>query len=801
MIPLPVRKPVFSLMSMRLFLLAIVLLAVGCTRGDGRHAAAAPDPVVGTGADAALAGIAGFAARPSGRGFASLPDHGDLLAYPGKVVRQDGAYTMYRADLSEEHALRAIASGRLRVATPEGEILDFQYDRHIEHASGDWTWIGHRPGREGEQAILTFGAEAAFGSIAQAGKPPLRLTVRDGASWLVKTDPAKVAGIANAATRPQRPDYHIVAESELPRRVASVVAAADGATTYQRTATATATAATVDLIIGYTAGFANAHGGASGATTRLNYLVDVANAGYVNSKIDAQVRMVKAMQVAYTDTNSNDTALEQLSGYKSGTGPVTPNPAFNALRAAREQYHADLVSLVRDFRDPEQDGCGLAFLLGGGLQGIDPDEGWDELGYSVLGDGSDVGSDGKNYYCQDETLAHELGHNMGAAHDKETAKGDDHILDNPDDYGAYTYSFGYKTGSTAGNFYTIMAYGDTGQTSYRTFSTPLTTFCGGRSCGTSGEDNARTLSNTAPVVAGFRASPDFQLPSNDVNGDSRSDLLWFKKGVLEIWHMSGYAIASNKQYTVASDLIPYVTGTQNDYPGADIAWRDGSGEVVFWVGGVNGFAKSQQTYAMSFGWRLVAAGDHDGDGRADLIWRSAADGRVMYWSLGNTQQLLDYQDFAQAPDFDLVTSGDYNADGLADLFFRRRSDGITSIWLSSGSGYAPLASITMSKYWVPIDSADYDADGDADVVWRSSTDGRVQVWIMEDGRWQRSVVFEAALDRQLVTAGDFNADRLLDMVWRKPDGSISIWLNNGTGFTNRYVGNRDSSWQLVIGGR
>jgi hypothetical protein len=219
------------------------------------------------------------------------------------------------------------------------------------------------------------------------------------------------------------------------------------------------------------------------------------------------------------------------------------------------------------------------------------------------------------------------------------------------------------------------------------------------------------------------------------------------------------------------------------------------------VGGVNGFAKSQQTYAMSFGWRLVAAGDHDGDGRADLIWRSAADGRVMYWSLCNTQQLLDYQDFAQAPDFDLVTSGDYNADGLADLFFRRRSDGITSIWLSSGSGYAPLASITMSKYWVPIDSADYDADGDADVVWRSSTDGRVQVWIMEDGRWQRSVVFEAALDRQLVTAGDFNADRLLDMVWRKPDGSISIWLNNGAGFTNRYVGNRDSSWQLVIGGR
>src|SRR3546814_11752256 len=128
------------------------------------------------------------------------------------------------------------------------------------------------------------------------------------------------------------------------------------------------------------------------------------------------------MKVTYTDTNSNDTALEQLSVYKSGSGPVTPNAAFNALRAAREQYGADLVSLVRDFRDPEQDGCGLAWLLGGGLQGIGAGEGWDELGYSVVGDGIDAVTDGKNYYCLDETLAHEIVNNMGAAHARETAK-------------------------------------------------------------------------------------------------------------------------------------------------------------------------------------------------------------------------------------------------------------------------------------------------------------------------------------------------------------------------------------------
>ena len=148
-----------------------------------------------------------------GRGFARSPDRGEFIAYPGNVVRQEGAYRWHRADMSEAHALRAVADGRLRVTTPEGEVLDIRYDRHIEHASGDWTWIGHLPDHEGVQTILTFGAEAAFGSIARPGKLPLRLTVRDGVSWLVETDPAKVAAIVNAATRPRKRDYHLVPSS------------------------------------------------------------------------------------------------------------------------------------------------------------------------------------------------------------------------------------------------------------------------------------------------------------------------------------------------------------------------------------------------------------------------------------------------------------------------------------------------------------------------------------------------------------------------------------------------------------
>ena len=162
----------------------------------------------------------------AGQGFADLPDHGQLLAYPGNVVRRQGAYTWHRTDLSEAYALRAIRDGHLQVTTPDGQALDFKYDRHIEHASGDWTWIGHIAGHELEQAVLTFGANAAFGSIAQPDKHSLRLTVRDGVSWLVETDTARLAGVIGKMT--SKPDFMLASKPRHSGIVAQGAAAMPG---------------------------------------------------------------------------------------------------------------------------------------------------------------------------------------------------------------------------------------------------------------------------------------------------------------------------------------------------------------------------------------------------------------------------------------------------------------------------------------------------------------------------------------------------------------------------------------------
>ncbi|HSR64486.1 MAG TPA: FG-GAP-like repeat-containing protein, partial [Xanthomonadaceae bacterium] len=670
-------------MKLRTGLLALCVVLGACARGQGGDAPQGTSTMAA--ADAAGAPMASpgpaLASPPAAR-LARLPDRGELVAYPGHVKRVDGAYTLYRTDVSEAHALRAMADGHLRMTTPDGQLLDVRYDRHVEHPSGDWTWIGHLPGDPSAQTIITFGDQAAYGSIAQAdGKPPLRLTMRDGQTWLVETDPRKVAAIINSATRPTRPDYHLVRRAALPsagqpRPAAAPIAAA---------ATATGSAAyTVDLLIGYTPGFVSAQGSVSAANTRLNYLVDVANAALANSQVGAQVRLVHTMQVSYTDLNTNDLALQEMSGYKSGTGPVTPNAAFNALRAARETYGADLVSLVRPFKDPEQANCGLAWLLGGAKQGIQPGQGWDDLAYSVVGDGSDVGSDGRTYYCRDETLAHEMGHNEGSAHDRVTSEGGDGVLNDPDDYGAFTYSFGYKTTATTGNFYTVMAYGDSGQTPYRVFSNPRITFCGGRACGTATyEDNARSLGQTIPVVVGFRPTvvPTAGAPAYaDFNGDGQSDVLW-----------------------------------RNVSTGADVIWRSAS-------------AQAQQGMApvADQAWRVAGVADFDGDGFADVLWRNASTGDDQIWRSANATTKVLLPTVALA--WTVAGTGDFNGDGKGDILWRNTGNGSNVLWLSGNPQTQSVLATVADQAWMPVGTGDFDADGKDDILWRNASTGGDVVW-------------------------------------------------------------------------
>ena len=734
--------------------------------------------------------------------FASLPDRGDLVAYPAdKVVRRSGPQTWYRADVSEAHAIRAIVDGVLTLTAPSGELLRFAYDRHVEHESGDWTWFGHVVGGSGaEDAIITFGANAVFGSIARPGEGALALTMQDGASWLVETDRAALAAQSRAAGRYARPDFHV------PEFLPEQPARGPGMTSLARAPTmlqASVATDTVDVLIGYTPGFVQGNSGGPGGstsfvTTKLNFLVEVANESYANSQLSTRIRLVHSMQVDYPDATGNSEALYALTG-SEGTTPNLANvdPALQPLHSARDQFGADLVTLIRDFNHPENVSCGVAWLIGGGRNATHA--GYGVFGFSVVSDGTDGG-----FFCEDTTYAHELGHNMGLAHDVETAMGDDGVLDDPDDYGRFNYSFGYRTGPSQGNFYTVMAYSDEQVIGYKIFSNPRTTFCGGFQCGVLNEaDNALTLETTAPIVATFRATvvPEDPQPLGDVhsdfNGDGVSDLLWRKMDTGQ--NTSWLSANASTPLTIGNvpNLAWHVVGT-GDFDGdgsSDIVWRNTSnGQNIVWRSGNRNTTLA--VASVSATWQMVGVGDFDGDGVADLLWRNASDGRNVIWFSANAQASQSIG--VVGGQWIVAGVGDFDGDARDDIFWRNEITGQNIIWHSANKQSTTAAASVIGADWQVVAVADFNGDGEDDAFWRHAENGGNALWLGGDAGNQQQVASIGNPAWTVVAAGDYNGDGEADLAWRNTStGANTLWLSADAGTAQPIARITDQNWQVV----
>ena len=796
--------------------LAAGLSLVACTKqgGDAMVGARVAHQPTGLATQGAAVPVSASPATRHAR-FAAMPDRGELLRYDARAPVRDGAYTWHRTELSERHALDAVATGTLRVATPDGRVLDYRNDRSIRHdESGDRTWIGHLPGMEGVQAILTFGAGAVYGSIGQPEARPLRLTTRGGASWLVETDPSQLAGLASHAANPVSPDYLNVAPAALQRlRMAQSAAggAKPGALAPHSVSAATTATTTIDLVIGYTQGFVTAQGGTGNVLTRLNSMVDTANAGLVNSKVSGQIRLVHTMQVSYTDTNTNDAALGQLTGYDTDTQQkTTPNAAFNALRAAREQYGADLVSLVRPFKDPEQDSCGIAWLVGGGKQQVTADNGWDYFGYSVVSDGTDKNEqDGNTYYCEDHTLAHELGHNIGSQHDRNTAKGDDGKLDDPDDYGAFDYSFGYKPAA----FYTIMAYGDSGQTSYLTFSNPRITFCGGKACGVNNsEDNAKSLGQVMPAVSGFRATVvgggSSAMPMArwmDINGNGRTELFFFKHSTAQLWtwFLDG-ATDTGKATSTVSGSLSVIDAADFDGDGHSELLMEDAALNLFVAKSSNGTtfdAVAALPYAIPSGYRPVAVADINGNGKSDIVFRSPTSGKITIWYMDGSTRTA-YNSHSVSTGLTLLGAMDMSGDRKADLVFSDAQRKLV-MELSLGTTFSlKNTSLVFPSGYEPRALVDVNGNKMGDILFHSKSAGKFIVWYMSGITRTAYNSHTAPASAVLVAKGDFNGDGFGDLGWMNPSTrDVTVSLSSGTKLANTKLAAKPSSsdwWPMDI---
>src|SRR5262249_29984307 len=217
-------------------------------------------------------------------------------------------------------------------------------------------------------------------------------------------------------------------------------------------------------------------GGTAAIQNKIQLAVAEANDGYVNSGVLVNMTLVGTMEVAYTESGSLDTDLNAL---QSG--------AIAGVAAARNSLGADLVSMWIDFLGMSGGVVGLGFQL-------DPpiNSSFAPYAYSVV---EGYWAPGPGY-----AFAHEMGHNMGAAHDRAHASAG----------GAYSYSYGLQhPGSPA--FRTIMAYPCSGNCPIINYwSNPSVLYQGAATgiddASASAADNAHTLNNTRTIVAAFKAA-------------------------------------------------------------------------------------------------------------------------------------------------------------------------------------------------------------------------------------------------------------------------------------------------------
>ncbi len=373
---------------------------------------------------------------------------------------------------------RALQSPRMSI-----ELFGETYQavrKHIDRQkAGQMVWTGHLEGNPGNSVIITVRANAVSGFVQNGLE-----TYRIGAS-------------SSTGNR-----LFMLDLQSLPVDDVGGVPVGDGDQDAALDVGTEADNTVQDLLVVYNQAACDSAGSCSQLQADIVTAVADINAAYTASGVNITMNLVGTTFTNYSGTGAS-ASLSALAGTNDGQ--------MDEIHQVRDDLGADLVALIYDGQ-----GCGI--------------------GYSPASASSAFTVTDEPCLVGNRTMAHEIGHNQGALHDRKQHGGGT--------VGAYKY--GYRRCNDGSDedlgspyFRTFMSYSCSGAPRVGRVSNPNVNYLGVPQGidpdvdPSKGAWNARTLNESATYVAGFRTGtvpPTIPAPpsglSASANGADKIDISW-----------------------------------------------------------------------------------------------------------------------------------------------------------------------------------------------------------------------------------------------------------------------------------